>query len=131
MEDKSERFVASNSEEAAGSRQAALEKELNRWAAETASKQQLEGMKKVRCRCRGRGWKRSKSGRGRYGFVVDGSKCETKKRDARQSSGRWQRRIVTFRNPRWNKAGELVVNGGASVGTRVPTSLFLSLSASF
>jgi hypothetical protein len=31
-------------------REAALAKELNRWAAETASKQQLDGTKKVRCR---------------------------------------------------------------------------------
>jgi hypothetical protein len=29
----------------------------------------------------GRGWKRSKSGRGGYRFVADGSKCKTKKGD--------------------------------------------------
>jgi hypothetical protein len=53
MEAKSERSVASNGEEAVGSRQATLEKELNRRAAKTTSKQQLEGMKKVRCRGEG------------------------------------------------------------------------------
>jgi hypothetical protein len=50
MEAKSERFVASNGKEAAGSRQATLRKELNRRAAETVSKQQMEGTKKVGCR---------------------------------------------------------------------------------
>jgi hypothetical protein len=50
MEAKSEHFVASNGEEDAGSRKAAPEKELNRRTAETVSKQQLDGTKKVRCR---------------------------------------------------------------------------------
>jgi hypothetical protein len=38
MEAKSEHYVASNSEEAAGSRKATLEKELNRRPVRTASK---------------------------------------------------------------------------------------------
>jgi hypothetical protein len=50
MEAKSEHFVASNGEEAVGSRKDAHEKELNRRAAKTVSKQQLDGTKKVRCR---------------------------------------------------------------------------------
>jgi hypothetical protein len=50
MEAKSERSVASNGVEATCSRKASLEKEPNRRAAETMSKQQLDGTKKARCR---------------------------------------------------------------------------------